>query len=366
MTDQPPTVLGDAEVARDAFAVSDGTLEHLARVWTDTAGFCATVFAALGDQLGYWRALDGHALDPDQLAEATGTQPRYAREWAYGMVAAGYLDRDADGRLLLSPDLAPVLAEPAGIVSAGGVHEMLLGLVSTYPQLVRSMREGGGVGPGDYHPSAWSGLDRFSASTFEHQLLRWITDIDGLHQQLEEGCRVVDIGCGHGRAAIRLAQAYPRSTFVGLDLFAPVVEQARRLADEAGVADRVSFLVADAADPLPAADLVTSFDVLHEADDPRAMALAVRAALRPGGHWLVMEVNCAAEPEGNRGPLGTMLYGYSLMFCLTTTLARDGIGLGTCGVTGELFAELARVAGFSSVAADLPDHPFHRLHLAIA
>jgi hypothetical protein len=48
--------------------------------------------------------------------------------------------------------------------------------------------------------------------------------------------------------------------------YTPVVERARALAAEAGVADRVSFAVLDAAAGLRERfDVITTFDVLHDA-----------------------------------------------------------------------------------------------------
>ena len=62
----------------------------------------------------------------------------------------------------------------------------------------------------------------------------------------EAGARVADIGCGHGASTILMAQAFPASTFVGSDYHEGSIEAARRAAERAGVADRVTFEVAGA------------------------------------------------------------------------------------------------------------------------
>ena len=63
---------------------------------------------------------------------------------------------------------------------------------------------------------------------------------------LRRGARVADVGCGHGVSTLLLASGYPVSQFVGFDTHVPSIEEARSRAAEAGVADRVSFEVADA------------------------------------------------------------------------------------------------------------------------
>lgn len=345
---------------------SPEALDFLARVWTDTAGFCTTVFAALGDRLGFFRALAGtESTTVLELAAATGTEPRYVEEWAAGMLAAGYLQRPAPGRLALFPHRRPVLVDEAGPVFAGGVHQMLLGLVAIYPRLVSCMVEGGGVAQHEYGADVWEGLERFSASATDHLLVDvWLRAIEPLHEMLVAGCRVLDVGTGHGRAVRRMAAAYPASEFVGLDLFPEVVNEARRAAAAEQLDSRASFVVGDIAQTrLGEFDVVTTFDVVHEADDPKAFAAGVRDHLRPGGLWLAVEATCEPEPEANAGPLGTMLYGYSLLFCLTTSLARGGVGLGTCGLPPATFAALCRDAGLEVAEDLLPTHPYHRLTL---
>lgn len=97
---------------------------------------------------------------------------------------------------------------------------------------------------------------------------------------------VLDVGCGVGATPVYLATA-TGCRVVGVDLLDEMVEQARRRADAAGVADRVEFRTADAQD-LPFEDnlfdAVVSesvnvfLDVKH-----RAMSEYVRVS-RSGGY----------------------------------------------------------------------------------
>ena len=44
--------------------------------------------------------------------------------------------------------------------------------------------------------------------------------VAGIGQRLLEGIDVLDVGCGHGRAINLMAQAYPASRFLGVDVAA--------------------------------------------------------------------------------------------------------------------------------------------------
>src|SRR5260370_20415009 len=99
--------------------------------------------------------------------------------------------------------------------------------------------------------------------------------------KLERGAEVADIGCGQGKALIKLEQTYPRSRYVGYDVFAPSIARATANAQAAGVADRVHFERRDVSQGLPEQyDVITTFDVVHDAVNPRGVLRAIREGLR--------------------------------------------------------------------------------------
>src|SRR5438552_3711479 len=81
-------------------------------------------------------------------------------------------------------------------------------------------------------------------------------------------------------------------------------------AKAAGVADRVRFQCLDVSGGLPASfDIVTTFDVVHDAVDPLGMLRAIRLALNPDGIYVCLEMTCSERPEENSGPIGTLFHG---------------------------------------------------------
>ena len=114
--------------------------------------------------------------------------------------------------------------------------------------------------------------------------------LDGVESRLQDGITVADVGCGLGASTVIMAQAYPRSSFVGSDHHVGSIDVARTRAEDAGVADRVRFESAPAAwfggGPY---DLVTTFSRLSDLGDPVAAAVHVRDQLADDGTWLVVE-----------------------------------------------------------------------------
>lgn len=336
------------------------------KVLDDTSGTTTTILAAIGDRLGLFKdlAANGPATST-QLAARTGINERYAREWLGGMASAGYLEYDpASGLFTLPPEHEPALAREAGPVFFGGIYQMLLGQVKPLDQLTEAFRNGGGVPQSAYGDDMWDGLERFTAGWFENLLVQeWLPAMPEVQAKLERGADVADVGCGRGRALIKLAQAFPNSHYVGYDAFGPTIAKATANAEAAGVADRVRFEQLDASRGLPEQyDVITTFDVVHDAVDPRRLLHAIHQALEPDGIYVCLDINCSDKLEENAGPLGAMFHGVSVLYCMTTSLAQDGEGLGTLGLHEPKVRELCAEAGFSSVRRVPLENPFNILY----
>jgi Methyltransferase domain/Rv2258c-like winged HTH domain len=349
-------------------AIDYERVRHFAgKVMGDLAGVSASLLAIIGDRLGLFRALDeGGPATSAELAERAGVAERYAREWLYGLHAAGYLELDRERRRFSLPaEHAEVLAREGAPFFLAGCEQLVVGGgLAVLDRLTEAFRAGGGVPQTAYPHDMTEGIRRNSASWFEHQLRQqWIPAVDGLRAKLEAGVRYADVGCGAGYAVIKLARQFPSSTFVGYDAFEGAVDQARRAAQQAELSDRVRFELLDAANGIPERyDLISTFDVIHDAIDPVGVLRAIKRGLEPNGTYLMLEWRSADDSAENVGPFCTLLYGISLMYCMTTSLAHGGAGLGTCGCPPGKVRRLCAEAGFTS-ARELPiDSPFHILY----
>ncbi len=354
-----------------AQTIDEASVEaFVGRAIGDLGGAMTTLFCALGDRLGLLKALaEGGPATSDELAARLGLQERYVREWLRGMTAAGYVDYDpGSARFALPPEHAPVLSQETGPLFFGGVYQELLGALSALDRVADAFRSGGGAPQEAYSTDFWEGMERFTASWFENLLLsEWLPAVPDVRARLDQGARVADVGCGAGRALIKLATAFPNSRFTGYDAFAAQLERARANAGGDGLADAIAFERRDvAAEGLPERfDVITTFDVVHDAVDPLALLKAIRAGLEPGGTYLLLEINSADHAHDNQGPIAQVLYGFSLLYCMTSSLAHNGDGLGTCGLPDREIRRLAADAGFGTVTR-VAENPFNVLYVLTA
>jgi ubiquinone/menaquinone biosynthesis C-methylase UbiE len=155
------------------------------------------------------------------------------------------------------------------------------------------------------------------------------------------------VGCGHGASTILMAQAWPRSSFVGFDYHQPSIERAQKAASKAGVADRCRFEVAPAhAYPGSGYDLVTIFDALHDMGDPVGAAAHIYQTLAPEGIFLLVEPYAGDQLEDNFNPVGRAFYAASTLLCVPHSLSEE-VGLALGAQAGERrLREVATAAGF--------------------
>jgi 2-polyprenyl-3-methyl-5-hydroxy-6-metoxy-1,4-benzoquinol methylase len=343
------------------------TMEFAGRFMGDLSGAMASVMTLLGARLGLFRALAAGPASSAELAERAGLTERYVREWLWCMASAGYVHPDSrTGLFTLPPAHAAVLAFEGSPMCLATASELIPPMVAMLDEVASAFRTGAGI-PGDRYPDdLFSAMEHMSATWLDTMLVdHWLPSAHGLASRLERGGKVADVGSGGGRAVIAMARRFRAAEFDGYDMRKLNVARASAAAEEAGVADRVRFHTADAVAKLTAPlDLITMFDVLHDAPDPHGLLTAAYQALEPvNGVLLVLESNSARDPEDNAGPAGTILYATSTLYCLPTAVADCAPGLGTLGLPFEELHVQAGRAGFSTIEALPTGNPLNTLYL---
>ena len=320
---------------------------------TDMGAAISGLLLHIGDRLGLYKAMAGAGpVTAVALAARTGTAERYVREWLGNQAAGGYVIYDpAEGTFELPAEQAMVVANEDSPVFLAGAFETIASCYTDHDRFVDAFRTGAGVGWHQHDDRLFSGVLRlFRPGYAAHLVDEWLPALDGVVDKLQAGGSVADVGCGLGASTIIMAQAFGRSTFLGVDTHEISIADARKAAAEAGVAQRTRFEVASAQE-LPGAgyDLVCLFDCLHDMGDPVGAARRIRRALAPDGTVLLVEPMAGDGLEDNLNPVGRAFYGLSTVICTPGSLAQD-VGLGLGAQAGERrLGEVLREAGFSRV-----------------
>lgn len=312
------------------------------------------MMTSVGHRTGLFNAMaDMAGVTSTALAARTGLDERYVREWLGAMVASGIVEMDPTNATywLPSEHSARLTHRDGANLAIYAQFLSLLGAVED--DVLRCFREGGGV-----RYERYTRFHEVMAEDSAQTVLPALIDIilplvPGLTERLQQGLRMLDVGCGRGRALMLLAERYPESRFTGFDLSEEAIRWARVRAAESGL-DNLTFEVRDLSDfdttaSKDAFDFVTTFDAIHDQARPLNVLKGIHRSLAPGGIYLAQDIRGSSHHDRDRDhPLGAFLYAVSCMHCMTVSLAQGGEGLGTMWGR-ERAVDYMRRAGFSDV-----------------
>jgi len=237
-------------------------------------------------------------------SKASGAHPRYVGE-IFGVLVSGSVVKmiDADPALF---EIAPDKCEE---LKGMGTYfeEMPLLHSCAFHQVSGDAKEGKGVAHGHYLEfHKWMG----KLAEEKHQRLlisKFIPLLDGgkVQKRLEEGCEVLDLGCGEGECVRLMAKAFPNSKFVGIDIAKDALSTARSKSEKMGL-QNTTFLERDATalenneELRGRFDLITSFDAMHDFPDPPAAMRGMSTLLKPDGKFAMVDIRAETGLLNNR------------------------------------------------------------------
>jgi ubiquinone/menaquinone biosynthesis C-methylase UbiE len=373
----PPTPAGGQTVAAppDPTPEPTGAQAFAERLFGATLSALELLHVYLGDRLGLYRALAGGSpLSSLELAQRAGIAPRYAREWLEQQAVAGYLEvaessDDPDARrYALDPGHAEVLLDDTSLAYLVPLVSGVVGVARTLPAVAEAFRTGDGVAYASYGEDVRGCVSRVNRPMFLNQLAQeWLPALPDVDARLrtDPSARVADVGCGTGWSSIAIALGYPTAQVDGFDLDEASIAQARINAGQAGVADRVSFEVRDAAEVASAGanyDLVCAFETLHDMADPVGALRAMRALALQRGAVLIGDEKVAETFTAPGDELERFNYGWSALHCLPVGLVDPpAVGTGTI-MRPAILRRYAVEAGFHDVEILPVEHDFWRFY----
>ena len=326
---------------------------YMKLVFGSLGGAVTAAMITLGDRMGLYRTLAEEGPGTSvELAARAGLSERWVREWLHQQGASGVLEYEGDGRFALTAEGRAVLADESHPAFGAGMFDTLPQQMQLLERLPEAFESGIGLDYDALGPAGARGVERGFAPWFRNMLVPFaLPRIDGVVPRLEAGCRVGDIGCGTGVALIEMAKAFPRSEFHGYDISNHALARAEVNRSEAGVSNAVFH--DSAIDSIPGDGrfaFLTTFDCLHDMTDPAAVMAEVRASIEEDGVWLVADIKAHDTYEENveRNPMAALMYGTSVLTCLSSSLSEPGgLGLGTLGFSEKRARKMMGDAGFT-------------------
>lgn len=286
-----------------------------------------------------------------EISQATKLNERYIREWLGAMVTGNIIEYDSlTEKYFLPKEHSAFLTRKSGIDNLAVLAQYVSLMGNVEDKIVECFRNGGGL-PYSEYPKFQELQAEETARIFDskltNQILPLIPEIDN---KLNDGIKVLDIGCGRGRAINLMGKAFSRSEFTGCDISHEEISSAKEEAKNMGLTN-VQFEIKDAllVEELGKFDLITAFDTIHDQVQPTKVLKAINASLNNDGFFLMQDIAASSKVEKNIDSLlAPTLYTISTMHCMSVSLAFDGEGLGTMWGK-ELAVNKLTEAGFKDI-----------------
>jgi ubiquinone/menaquinone biosynthesis C-methylase UbiE len=285
---------------------------QMAKIRGFEKGFMATHLINLGAKVGLFEALHGasEGLTIPDLASQLGLHEPYLDTFCKTAYHFEILDCDELGKFRLQPHLGEILGDPSHfknyLANVALSVDFVGKMIEEFPEYYRR----GQVMEDVYTPE----VSKAVAQTTKNMHLAFAFMIlpknEDLRHKLEQGVRVLEIGCGRGALIIQLAKAFGNSTFVGVDRDSHGIEGARHKIADMGLGDRVSVENIGGEDLRYAEefDMIVMVVTLHEIRPGIRQKVLEKAyqALRPGGQLLILDFPYPSTIEDFRNPMYSM------------------------------------------------------------
>lgn len=334
--------------------------ELVTRLFDASLGMLDLMNIYLGHRLGYYQSLHASpdGLTPKELAISAGTNSRYAREWLEQQGASGLLELrepsdDPDSRRFAMPGhAAEVLVDPMSMNYLVPVFEMFVGMAQRAPAIVEAHRSGGGVSWDELGNEVRESQGAVNRAMYMAMLgTEYLPSIPDVHARLTESVapRIADIACGAGWSSIAVAKSYQNAQVDGFDIDEPSIRMAESNASNEGVADRVKFHHADAADAKGSYDLVLICEALHDMPRPVPVLETARKMAGSEGAVIVMDEAVAENYEAPANDIDRLMLGISTWVCLPDSMSsQPSVATGTA-MRPSTMRRYAADAGFKRV-----------------
>lgn len=300
------------------------------------------------------------------IAVKANLNERYVREWLGALVTSKIVDYDSTSSLYsISKEKSDLLTRDGSFNFAASMQFIPV-MAQVEDKILNCFENGGGVPYESFHRFHEVMAEESSQTVLSELIDGILPIVPGVIEKLTQNIKVLDVGCGSGRAVNLMAKTFPTSHFTGYDFSNEAIQNAKNESLKMCLSN-TCFEKQDAANfnHEKQFDLITAFDAIHDQANPDMVLENICRSLKPDGVFLMQDIAGSSKLENNmQHPLAPFLYTISCLHCMTVSLALDGKGLGAMWGK-ELASQMLKDAGFSNVEIkQLPHDPMNYFYIA--
>ena len=300
----------------------------------------------------------------EDIASKSKLNQRYIKEWLGAMVTGNIVNYDPEkNKFWIEKEKAQHLTRKTNTYNFSASMQWIPILAQVEDEIIKCFSKGGGV-PYSSYKRFHEVMAEESYQTVVVGLIEHILPlIPSIIPSLNKGIKVLDIGCGKGKAVNLLAKNFPKSKFYGFDLSEEAingaVEEAQKMKNL-----NISFKIQDVLDftSNDKFDLILAFDAIHDQPKPDLVLEKIHNSLSDKGIFLMQDILASTPLKDNiNHPLGIFLYTISCLHCMSVSLSQNGAGLGAMWGK-EKAVSMLKKAGFNKILVKTLPHDFQNYY----
>ncbi len=300
----------------------------------------------------------------EEIASHSKLNERYVKEWLGAMVTGKIIEYDStNNKFELSKKKAKYLTRKDNIYNFAASMQWIPILSKVEDEIITCFKKGGGI-PYSSYGRFHEVMAEESYQTVVVGLLEHILPlVPNLIDELKKGLKVLDVGCGRGKAINLMAKNFPNSFFHGYDASDEAINDAINEAKEMNNSN-VVFKVENitSLNFKDKFDLITAFDAIHDQPKPRLVLKNIYDSLSDKGIFLMQDILASTPLKDNIShPLGPFLYTISCLHCMSVSLSQNGEGLGAMWGK-EKAVSMLEEAGFADIKVKTLPHDFQNYY----
>ncbi|MCB1868439.1 MAG: methyltransferase domain-containing protein [Gammaproteobacteria bacterium] len=281
---------------------------QVSRIFEWRRGFNAMHLIDLGIRLGLFKAF---AETPDvtaqEVADRLGLHAPYVEVWCTTAYGFELLDADQDRRFHLAPFINEILANASHPRYLGGYVQLGTQFATEDYRLAQDAFRTGATAPFQNRSHEFAQVIAQAIAGVNVMVARKILPaLSGVAEVLNNGGKLLEVGCGTGNLQIQIATAFPNAHCTGVDIDPTGLAAAREAVQKAEMDHRITVLEGDVGHIVSEGDydVVIMVEVLHEiAPDIRAdVVRGCARALRTGGWLVIVDETYPSTLEETRKP----------------------------------------------------------------
>lgn len=277
--------------------------QQAGKLLSQVAGYVGVRTMDIGLRLGLLAEIANHprGLTAEALAKQTGLDPLYVQVWCRAAYASEILELGDDQAFSLAPHVDKLLLDRDFPGYIGGIPGIMV-QPEIFDLFAENLPSGRRIWWDQCSPAFIQSVSETARPFYTRLIPGGFARVPGLSDRLDQGARILELACGAGVGLIRMAQTYPKSTFVGVDGDTYTLELVTDRLKEAGLQDRVSLTCS----MLEEISDSEQYDValinvsMHECRDLDKVTTNVLSALKPDGYFVISDFPFPDSTEGCR------------------------------------------------------------------